>query len=96
MTAPAAAMPDNFRSSSSAPNTTALNGIAAIGEQTLLSGFQLVGVTIHACESEAAILRAWSALPHDTALVFLTPRSARALGLLLSNPHSPMTLVLPS
>ncbi|PXA65526.1 hypothetical protein CVS29_09790 [Arthrobacter psychrochitiniphilus] len=83
-------------SSSSAPNTIAPDRIAAIGEQALLAGFQLAGVTLHACENEAETLHAWSALPVETALVILTPRSARALGPALSDSRSPMTLVLPS
>ncbi|MCI0141696.1 V-type ATP synthase subunit F [Arthrobacter bambusae] len=69
--------------------------IAAIGEQALLNGFRLAGVSVLACSNDAEILRAWRALPTNTAIVILTPASAHALGPLLAHPRSPMTVVLP-
>ncbi|MDI3242316.1 V-type ATP synthase subunit F [Arthrobacter sp. AL08] len=70
--------------------------IAAIGEPTLLDGFRLAGVSVFSAASAQEIRRAWTELPGNTAIVFLTPRSAQALQLLLADPHSPMTVVLPS
>ena len=70
--------------------------IAAIGEPALLDGFRLAGVVLYSASTEEEIRRAWSGLPPATAIVFLTPRSARALGPDLADPRSPMTVVLPS
>ncbi|HEY8700126.1 MAG TPA: V-type ATP synthase subunit F [Arthrobacter sp.] len=69
--------------------------IAAIGEQALLDGFRLAGVSIFTATTHEEILRAWTGLPRDTAVVILTPRSALALEQVLTDPHSPMTVVLP-
>lgn len=76
--------------------TPAPDAVAAIGELALLAGFRLAGVGVHACDSEPEVLRAWTALPKDTAVVILTPRSAKALGTALSDPNSPLTVVLPA
>lgn len=70
--------------------------IAGIGEQALLAGFRLAGVAVHDCESEPEVLRAWTVLPKDTAVVILTPRAAEALGKKLSDSLSPLTVVLPA
>jgi vacuolar-type H+-ATPase subunit F/Vma7 len=70
--------------------------IAAIGERTLLDGYGLAGVHIFPGDTDEEILHAWTALPKDTAIVILTPRSAHALGAVLAEPGSPMTVVLPS
>lgn len=70
--------------------------IAAIGEQALLDGFRLAGVSVFAGSTDEEILRAWTALPPNTAIVILTPRSAQALEPVLADPHSPMTVVLPA
>lgn len=70
--------------------------IAAIGEQALLEGFRLVGVSVSAGYTDEEILHAWTALSQDTAIVVLTPRAARALASVLADPRSPMTVVLPS
>ncbi|XAS65572.1 V-type ATP synthase subunit F [Micrococcaceae bacterium Sec5.8] len=70
--------------------------IAAIGEQALLDGFRLAGVSVFAGSTDEEILHAWTALPRDTAIVILTPRSAQALEPVLADPRSPMTVVLPS
>jgi len=69
--------------------------VAAIGEPALLAGYGLAGVRILAGSTDAEILNAWTALPADTAFVILTPRSAQALETALSDPRSPMTVVLP-
>jgi vacuolar-type H+-ATPase subunit F/Vma7 len=70
--------------------------IAAIGEQALLDGFRLAGVCVFAGSTDEEIRRAWQALPTNTAIVILTPRSARALEPVMADPRSPMTVVLPS
>jgi vacuolar-type H+-ATPase subunit F/Vma7 len=70
--------------------------IAAIGEQALLDGFRLAGVSVFAGSTSEEILNAWTALPLNTAVVILTPRSAQALEPVLADPHSPMTVVLPA
>lgn len=70
--------------------------IAAIGEQALLDGFRLAGVSVFAGSTDEEILNAWTALPQDTAIVLLTPRSAQVLEQVLADPRSPMTVVLPS
>ncbi|WP_427007703.1 V-type ATP synthase subunit F [Pseudarthrobacter sp. H2] len=70
--------------------------IAAIGEEALLDGFRLAGVSVFAGSTDEEILRAWTALPKNTAIVILTPRSARALDPVLADPRSPMTVVLPA
>ncbi|MET3204919.1 MULTISPECIES: V-type ATP synthase subunit F [unclassified Arthrobacter] len=69
--------------------------IAAIGEQALLDGFRLAGVSVFAGSTPEEILAAWSTLPRDTAMVILTPRSAQALESVLAAPHAPLTVVLP-
>lgn len=69
--------------------------IAAIGEQALLDGFRLAGVSVFAGSTDVEVLHAWKALPPDTAVVILTPRSAQALEQVLADPRSPMTVVLP-
>lgn len=70
--------------------------IAAIGEQALLDGFRLAGVSVFAGSTDEEIRRAWTALPANTAIVILTPRSAHALESAMADPRSPMTVVLPS
>lgn len=70
--------------------------IAAIGDPALLDGFRLAGVEVFTGSTDEEIRRAWTALPKTTAIVILTPRSARALEPDLADPRSPMTVVLPS
>ena len=70
--------------------------IAAIGEGVLLEGFRLAGVDVMACDSEPDILRAWTTLPPTTAVVLLTPRSARALGAAVTAVSAPLIVVLPA
>jgi vacuolar-type H+-ATPase subunit F/Vma7 len=70
--------------------------VAALGEQSLLEGFRLAGASVYAAETDDEVRRAWTALQDDVAVVILTPRAAGALGAVLADPHSPMTVVLPS
>lgn len=78
------------------PGSAGPGRIAAIGEEALVEGFRLAGVSVHACTNGPEVLRAWRSLPKDTAVVVLTPRAAQALGPALSDFRSPMTVVLPS
>lgn len=68
--------------------------IAAIGEQALLEGFRLAGARLYPCQDEAQTLLAWKEMPDDTAVVILTQRSARALGGLIADASSPMSVVV--
>ena len=70
--------------------------VAALGEQALLEGFRLAGASIVAAETDDDVRRAWAQLPGNAAVVILTPRAAGALGAVLADPHSPLTVVLPS
>jgi hypothetical protein len=69
--------------------------IVALGEQALLEGFTLAGVEFHGAETDRAVCEGWAQLPENTGMVILTPRAAAALGPVISDPHSPMTVVLP-
>jgi vacuolar-type H+-ATPase subunit F/Vma7 len=73
-----------------------LDTVAALGEQALLEGFRLAGVSVYPAETDDEVRRAWTALPGDSAVVILTPRAAGALGAVLADSHAPMTVVLPS
>ncbi len=70
--------------------------IAAIGEPALLDGFRLAGAAVFTGSTDEEVRRAWTALPTDTAIVILTPRSAHALESVIADPRSPLTVVLPS
>jgi vacuolar-type H+-ATPase subunit F/Vma7 len=70
--------------------------VVALGEQALLEGFRLAGASVHAAETDDEVRQAWTALPGNAAVVILTLRAAGALGAVLADPHSPMTVVLPS
>jgi len=69
--------------------------VVALGEQALLEGFRLAGAGVIAAETDDAVRRAWTELPSHAAVVILTPRAAEALGTVLAEPDSPMTVVLP-
>lgn len=70
--------------------------VAALGEQALLEGFRLAGARLHVAETGDEVRRAWAALPEHIGVVLLTPRAAKALGPSVSDPNSPLTVVLPS
>jgi vacuolar-type H+-ATPase subunit F/Vma7 len=53
---------------------------AVIGETLRVQGYTLAGAAVYPAEDEAAVLRAWRALPGDVAVVVLTPRAADWLG----------------
>jgi vacuolar-type H+-ATPase subunit F/Vma7 len=69
---------------------------AALGEAALVEGYRLVGIRVCAAESEDDVRRMWAALPETTGVVILTPRAASALGAALTDPASPLTVVMPS
>jgi vacuolar-type H+-ATPase subunit F/Vma7 len=69
--------------------------VVALGEQALLEGYRLAGASVQSAETDEEVRRAWTALPPDAAVVILTPRAADALGAVLADPRSPMTVVLP-
>jgi vacuolar-type H+-ATPase subunit F/Vma7 len=70
--------------------------VAALGEPALLQGFRLAGASIFAAETDDDVRAAWAAMPGNAKVVILTPRAAGALGAVLTDPQSPMTVVLPS
>jgi len=76
--------------------TTSPPMVAAIGEAAVLRGFALAGVRMYAAETVDDIRRTWASLPAETGVVILTPRAATALGSALSDPRSPLTVVLPA
>lgn len=70
--------------------------IAALGEQALLEGFRLAGVELRVAETDRAVRDGWEILTEKAGMVILTRRAASILGTALDDPHSPMTVVLPS
>lgn len=56
-----------------------MNRIVALGAPELLGGYRLVGATVLEAADDAAVDRAWAALPADTAVLVLTPAAARRL-----------------
>lgn len=86
----------------SAPDTgssgTGGNGsgtVAALGEPALLQGYRLAGAVLFPATGEAEIRAAWSALPDTVAAVLLTPAAGEVLAGELTDPASPLTVVLP-
>lgn len=71
-------------------------GIAALGHEVEVAGFALAGVAVHAVESPADAVAAWSALPDTTGLVILGPDAARALATQATARPDRLTVVLPA
>ncbi len=69
--------------------------VVALGELSRLEGYALAGVELRAAETEDEALRQWGALDERVGVVFLTPRSADALGVRIDAVDAPMTVVLP-
>jgi vacuolar-type H+-ATPase subunit F/Vma7 len=70
--------------------------IVAIGEETLLEGYALAGVSVTAAPDAGSVLEAWSALePGDAELVILTRAARDALGAALSAESGIGWVVLP-
>ena len=53
--------------------------VAALGEGALVEGFALAGAVVFGADDDAAVDRAWEALPGDVAVLILTPRAAARL-----------------
>jgi vacuolar-type H+-ATPase subunit F/Vma7 len=69
--------------------------VAALGEQSRVHGYALVGVLVIAANDPAAVRSAWLRLDADVALVILTQSAAEALGDLLDNLSWPLVAVMP-
>jgi vacuolar-type H+-ATPase subunit F/Vma7 len=69
--------------------------IAALGEPALLAGFRLAGAVLYPATAPAEVRRAWTQLPETVAAVLLTPAAAAVLTTELTDPASPLTVVLP-
>jgi hypothetical protein len=69
--------------------------VVALGELALVEGYGLAGAVVTPAETDADVLRAWSALPRTVTAVVLTPRAAAALGSAVHDVRSPMSVVLP-
>lgn len=70
--------------------------VAAIGEQTAVSGYALAGVLVLPVEDDEAVRDAWRGLPDDVQVVILTDRAARTLGDVRTAKLLPFTVVMPS
>ncbi|MDH6235352.1 V-type ATP synthase subunit F [Cryobacterium sp. CG_9.6] len=70
--------------------------VAALGERVLIDGFALAGVRLYSAETDDEVRRVWATLLGQTGLVIVTPHAARALGAAITDPHAPLTAVLPS
>ena len=69
--------------------------VAAIGEELRVQGYALAGAVVCAADDEAAVLRAWRALPGDVALLVLTGTAADCLGDELARRPDLLTVVMP-
>ena len=69
--------------------------VVALGELSRLEGYALAGVDLRTAETEDEALEQWSALDARVGVVFLTRRSAHALGARADAADAPMTVVLP-
>jgi vacuolar-type H+-ATPase subunit F/Vma7 len=70
--------------------------VVALGEAALVEGYRLAGVEVCAVETADDARRIWGALPDGTSVVILTSRAASAVGSQLTDPASPLTVVMPS
>lgn len=69
--------------------------VVGIGAATQLQGYSLAGVVVRAADTPESVLTAWEALPAETQLVLLTSTAAGVLGERITDPHGPLTAVLP-
>ena len=69
--------------------------VMALGERVLLEGYKLAGANLHIAETDQEVRKLWADIPGQTSVVLLTQRAAKALGPLLLDPDSPLTVVLP-
>ncbi len=56
-----------------------MSTVAAIGEETRIRGFAMVGALVLPAEDAEAVRRAWRSLPSDVAVVILTAAAGQAL-----------------
>lgn len=70
--------------------------VVALGEAALVEGYRLAGVQVCAADTDDDVRRTWGALPDGTSVVILTSRAASAVGSQLTDPASPLTVVMPS
>ena len=70
--------------------------MAALGEHALVKGYALAGVDVVVAESPEEVRQAWRQIAETVLVVVLTPSAAQALGTALTDPLSPMSVVLPA
>jgi vacuolar-type H+-ATPase subunit F/Vma7 len=56
-----------------------MSSVVALGRWTELAGYPLAGVDVFDARTPEAVLRAWSSLPSDVAVVLLTAEARRSL-----------------
>jgi vacuolar-type H+-ATPase subunit F/Vma7 len=66
-----------------------MSRLAVIGEEARVRGFALAGALVFAAEDAAGARAAWRSLPSDVAVAVLTPRAARWLADVASEPAGP-------
>ena len=69
--------------------------IAALGEQTAVTGYALAGALVVVAENAAQAIEAWRSLPTDVAIVVVTEQVAQALQESVSVSDGPMMAVIP-
>ncbi len=72
-----------------------MSAVCAIGEEVLLEGYALLGVSLLPAEDAVAARAAWESLPGEAQLVVLTPKARAALGKHLHG-RDLLVVVLPS
>jgi len=69
--------------------------VAAIGDPSVLVGYRLAGVLVHAAGGAAEAQSAWDTMPDDVALVLVTDIVAEALEQRMQRPGAPLSVVIP-
>ena len=72
-----------------------MNRIAALGAAADVDGFALAGALVAVAEDDDDIDAQWDALPHDVAVLILTPRAADRLAGRLDERDRLLTVVMP-
>ncbi len=70
--------------------------VAALGSPSQLEGYRLAGAALYPAAGAADVRAVWAGLPDTVCVVLLTPDAAAQLGIQLTDPASPLTVVLPS
>ena len=68
--------------------------VAAIGAETLVAGYGLVGALVLPAEDDDAVREAWAALGEDVEVVVLTAAASRVLGEVTASTGVPLTVVI--